>query len=576
MRRWMLAALFIVFLLAASPLLRPYQHSGHSVYVDLTRAEVFHQSFANGDITPRWMPDFYYHYGSPIFNFYAPLTYYVTEAFRLLGFNGMWSLKGAYLFFWLLGALAMYFFSEQLIDRKGALAAAAAYTMAPYLLTDVYIRGALAEFSCFGLLPLVLWGIWLSGREKNHFGFLFASLAYAALIFSHNITAMITTPFLFIFALAASENIRAAVKTCFALCCGMLLTTFFWLPAVIEKSFVHATKSLTDGYFQFQNHFVEPAQLFIRKWSYGSSVPGSGDKMGFMFGEILWLGLLVGLIALILHFKRKEYRAAIVRVCCFAFAVICLGMTLPVSHRLWETLPLVAYVQFPWRFLLPASVFAAPLVATIPSLLHEKARPWASLILVIAVVAASFGYLNVRYMFHDTNRNGFAFVFPPNLSAAAHENNLLFPDRFLSIQKIRQLGLNSTASHDYLPVDCTRPPTQLPAEAAEAKGDDVDLLSSEWGYAYLRAEAQASVQQEVVFNHFYFPGWQAKIDGVTAPIKVEPETGRMIVTITPGRHGIELRFTDTPLRSLAKLISIFSLVILAVWVWIAFRIKGLS
>ena len=32
---------------------------------------------AEGAVYPRWVPEFYYGYGYPLFNYYAPLSYYV-------------------------------------------------------------------------------------------------------------------------------------------------------------------------------------------------------------------------------------------------------------------------------------------------------------------------------------------------------------------------------------------------------------------------------------------------------------------------------------------------------------------
>src|SRR5687768_14643605 len=36
------------------------------------------------ELYPRWAPDFYYGYGYPIFNYYAPLTYYLANILSLL------------------------------------------------------------------------------------------------------------------------------------------------------------------------------------------------------------------------------------------------------------------------------------------------------------------------------------------------------------------------------------------------------------------------------------------------------------------------------------------------------------
>ena len=37
-----------------------------------------------GEFYPRWAPNFYHGYGYPIFNYYAPLTYYLGSLIELL------------------------------------------------------------------------------------------------------------------------------------------------------------------------------------------------------------------------------------------------------------------------------------------------------------------------------------------------------------------------------------------------------------------------------------------------------------------------------------------------------------
>jgi len=571
MIRW-LPALALVFVLAwiVHPLLLPHQVAGHSAYVDLSRSEAFHQAVRGGDLTPRWLPDFYYRYGSPIFNFYAPLTYYVIETFRFIGLSGMWALKLTYLLFWLMASFYMWRLAGEVIDRDGAYAAAAAYLAAPYLLIDAYVRVGIAEFAAFAWLPMILLGLWRSARETSAFGPLLAALAFAGLMLTHNITAMIATPLLLFFALVVALDWKAALKSLSSLLLGMTLAAFFWVPAIIEKKFVHATESLTGGFFDFHHHFLAPKQLFVRFWGYGASKPGLDDGMGFMYGELLWLAVLIAVPSCLLLRVRRETINIRVRVAAFFAAAICLLMTLPVSKWLWESLPLIHFVQFPWRFLLPATAFGALLVAALPMLVGERIRRLVVLALVLLALGASVQYLQVRYVYHDVKNNTFAFVMANQLKQVQYEPDLVRPDHFLTIERIRQLGVTSTAAHDYLPFACTRPPEALPANAVEASGGNLEILSSSWGYPFVRAETQALIQEDVIINQFYFPGWQVTIDDAPGVIRVEPETGRMLVAVGPGRHALKVEFKDSPTRLLGKLISLFGMAIFGIWLWVAF------
>jgi hypothetical protein len=556
-----LIVLIAMAAVAAWPLLRPYQVAGHSAYVDLSRAEAFHEAMRHGVLLPRWLPDFYYQYGSPIFNFYAPLSYYVVEFFRLAGASGQWALKLAYAAFWLAALLGMYVFAAEAIDPDGAVAAAAAYGVAPYLLIDVYVRAGIAEFACFAWLPWLLWALRRTVRGVGRFGAPLAALAYAGLILTHNITAMIATPLLIAFALAAADEWRSALKAGGALALGLALAAFFWAPALIEMKYVHATRSLTGGFFEFHRHFLTLADLFRRRWSFGASVPGP-DGMGHMFGEACWAGTL-GVFALAAFPRsRKTLNDLSLPLFFGGAAAFCLLMTTSASAWLWRGLPLLAFAQFPWRFLLPATLFGAAALAVLPAATPAKFRPFVAWGLAAAAFAASLPYMQARYIFQDRATQAPVIVFAKDAPEAAASPQLQRPDQYLTIETIRALAVSSTARDDYLPVACDAPPDRAPAAPAEPGGEAVKIVSARRGWPpSVVVEADAEAAADVVFNQFYFPGWAARIDGVAAPVGVQPKTGRMLVTIGPGRHVVAVQFGDTPVRLTARLISVFGLVV---------------
>ncbi|MEW5989028.1 MAG: hypothetical protein AB1791_20575, partial [Chloroflexota bacterium] len=64
-----------------------------------------------GVVYPRWAPHFYYGYGYPIFNYYAPLTYYLGLLVELLpGLGPVEGVKAVFALGLWLGSLGIYGF----------------------------------------------------------------------------------------------------------------------------------------------------------------------------------------------------------------------------------------------------------------------------------------------------------------------------------------------------------------------------------------------------------------------------------------------------------------------------------
>jgi hypothetical protein len=62
-----------------------------------------------------------------------------------------------------------------------------------------------------------------------------------------------------------------------------------------------------------------------------------------------------------------------------------------------------------------------------------------------------------------------------------------------------------------------------------------------------------------------FPGWQARVDGLRAPLLAE--NGFLAVDVGPGRHEVELRFRMTPARRTGLGVTLLSGVAAAVLLW---------
>ena len=77
-------------------------------------------------------------------------------------------------------------------------------------------------------------------------------------------------------------------------------------------------------------------------------------------------------------------------------------------------------------------------------------------------------------------------------------------------------------------------------------------------------------------NTFYFPGWKVFVDEVERPVDIEKLTGVMEFWLEPGKHRIQVQFTDTPVRNVGEWLSLFALASILATPWLISRLRSLG
>ena len=213
-RYW--AVLFVVPILsfvAIQPIITgtlPWRGDG---LLHLYRLAELERALQAGVLLPRWSPDLGYGFGFPLFNYYAPLSYYVALLPRLLGFSLPVAMAISYILsLWVLGWGVWFWTRDVWQSWLATVTAVLAILYAPYILYNTYHRAALAELWGLAFLAMTLWaihklvgdrGLGIGDRGKS---VVFVAVFYALLILSHNITAMIGTPLILGYALFLTIN----------------------------------------------------------------------------------------------------------------------------------------------------------------------------------------------------------------------------------------------------------------------------------------------------------------------------------------------------------------------------------
>ena len=279
-----------------------------------------HQLMANlreGVFPARWMPDAAYGLGYPFFNFYASLPYYFAAIFNFLGFDLLTAIKIVQTLGFMFAGFALYGWARRhFTTRWAAWLAAVAYVYAPFHLVNVYVRGdSLSEFYAFIFYPLILWSIDRIFDSARNWPLL--ALSYGGLILTHNVSALIFSPFVLIYCVLRIpwKSFRASpalLRTLLALALGLIaafaLSAFFWLPALGEASLTQVGDVQTTGYFNYAEHF-RTMNLIQNSIGFDYAIttaPGSNSP--FAMGLVQAIGTVAGLVVLIVTWKKDSHQ----------------------------------------------------------------------------------------------------------------------------------------------------------------------------------------------------------------------------------------------------------------------------
>ncbi len=484
----------------------------------------------------RWIP--YLHgYGCPFFNFYPPMFATIGALLAKAGLGIVWALNLTSFFFILLSGITMYFFAKEIWGAEGGFLSAAAYIFAPYQMVDLYARGAYAESASFAFLPFILWVFLRLHHKQNILYLSIASLSVAGLILTHNcVTLMFCPVILFYIVMLNIPNLRTDYRplllsmTAFAL--GIGLACFFWLPAFVEKKYIHIEK-LLNGIFDFHKNFLTIKELFYSPWP---KISGTG--LPFEIGPVHCLLTIISLCFIQRTTKGRKFILYLVILCVFILAITIFS-TLPPSAFIWENIPILRFIQFPSRLLVLITLMVCILIGGVTLIFNSHRNQLIIMILgVLMIFMMNFSNCHPPYGTKKVNVDGI----PPTF---VYRN------------------LHSQDGGEYTPIWAQDIRDPVPFKDLEIiKGDGIILSRQEVPELHQVFLIKAFSPMLVCFNVFYFPGWTIKVDGQLVDIMNDNPFGLIVFPVEEGEHVIKADFGATPIRRDATIVSIICLIFL--------------
>lgn len=510
------------------------------------------KALRDGMFPVRWSKDLGYGFGYPIFNFYDPLPYYVSGSISLLGFDALLATKLMVIFAIILSGFSMYLLSKEFFGKEGGLFSSLLYIFAPFHAAEVYVRGDFAENFAYAFIPLLFYGLLKIHKSYSWKYVVITAVSYAGIILSHNLTAMMISPFvaLFITYLLVRERkniVKNLIRLSSGLFIGVLISAFYSLPAIFEMKYTDVLSQIGGG-ANFRDHFACVSQLWISQWGYGGSAKGCVDGISFMIGKYhIFLSVGLFLVSVVFLFSKKyskilskEKEAFYFIIFLFISFLFSVFFMLGISRPVWEIIKPMEFFQYPWRFLILASFFTSFIGGSLFFILAKFIKDKNNYFLLIFIVFVFMVFVSLKFFVPQEilSKNSKDYTSKHALSWEA-----------------------SKISDEYLPKGFKVP------ESQDQIPDVTNLTTPELSIRILQRKTQyekldLNVVREgtYILPFSYFPAWEAKIDGKKAELKQSLRGS--IVNFPKGKHILELSFVQTPIERLANIISIAGILLL--------------
>lgn len=534
----------LALILVSWPIYRPILDPGFFPVHDNLQIQRIYEianALRDGQFPARIVKDLGYGYHYALFNFYAPLPYYFGALFNLVGFSYLFSGKIMFFIPNLFSIVFMFFLAKKISKSNlTAFFAGVLYAYFPYRAADNYVRGVVGELFVIMFLPLLILGIYeIFSSKKINFLYIFS---LAGIILSHNIYAYLVclglvffTALYFLIGIFKKKKIyllnviRLSMMSLFSL--G--LTAFFWLPAFTENKFTHIEKISEAGYY-FGNFFLSLKELWQSEWGYG----GAAGGMTFMIGKI-HLAIAIGALIIYTFYVIKHKKVNLAAVLFLFFAAICTFLTNRRSFFLWKSIPLLNLTQYPMRFIFFIDFSLIMFIILFIKDTFQKSNP--KILFVIIIISS-------------------IFVIYKNVGFYKSAFNYEFNSTYLSADYLK--WDTSARADEYLPKEFVLPISKSEISDGSIKTNkkvDIKVLESKSNEMMVEF---ANTHDNLVINFPIadFPGWKMFVNGKEEKINAQTKYNLISGNFGKGKYLVEIKFTNTPVRTFGNVISLISLI----------------
>ncbi len=544
----------LLTILSAAPIIFGKGIPSHADWhIHIEHAYNFKRCFWQGQWLPRWIDADVNGAGLPIFNYYAPLVYYIFILLDLILRNIVLAIKWTFVIPMILCSVFGYLYLRRHGSAFSTSIAMAFVVFSPAIHIFIYNTNWPTSTLAVAFVFLTYYGIDIFDKNKDFDfkSFLIISVGYAAIALTHLATAFVFTllavPYcLFNLYFHRTKKFVKNILLSFAM--GASLAGFYLFPACLEKKFVHTDEVLTQGpLWDFSKNFLYT--YLDRHRDDGFAWAIFDHRYYEMSNALFGLAVLICIVVLSLNTgKIKQYFQEPFRVnIAISMFVISFLMMTPISLFIWHMIKPMQTIQFPWRFTTFIVPFGAVIMVYTFDLVGCLAKE------KINLSGYKFIFASIAFLFA-----GLAYVDFINM----------YKWRWVPEQSLMKAGLyvlwpneeyrpNLTNNPNWKQIDFRR--DFSPTINSSDPSCDITLLK--WLSHEREFQVFSQGEHFISLRNFYFPGWNVYIDENQTQVNMEPKIGLIMFRVPPGKHQIKIKFEHTPVRKAAAYISIAALAV---------------
>lgn len=489
----------------------------------------YYLAIKQGQIPPQWAPNLNYGFGNPMFLFSYPLPYITATFFYALGasIELSWNLM-IILSIFLIG-IGWYLLSYlHTRSQFHSVIIACLLLTTPYYLVNIFVRGAMGEILFAGLVPWVLLGIELSLINKNHRrNLLLLSLLFIFILLSHQVLGPFFVLFSCIYTATRIQSKKISSSSqvfFFSVIIALLSTSFFYLPAFLEKSLIRLESN--ESVANFDRAFVPVSDIIWSNWNYGGKDGTIGQKFSRMVGPLLVFSILF----LVKSIVKKRLTSTHLFLC---ITIVCsLFLMTEYSKFIWDIFTFLRLMQFPWR-LLQLAILSSGLLFIL-SLKKENQT--------LAIKGAFFVFTTIWVSYT-------LLQWAKPISYISNSNHDWLEYGMLGDASGEFLPTNFDQHKNYAETDQVVVIERVDDQTQEIQKTDTQASIIEWTGSTKSYTINTSRSIDVLEKTMYFPGWSVRVDGQEYPILSEYRffPGRIVYQLEPGEHKIETTWSKPTL-----------------------------